>query len=275
MYQSGKILGDTANLCFATIGRNSKANVSQIEFAEEHKERLRVAAHHRELKRKIAATRRPFKLVPYVTEWLNCFMSLRDRYPFLVLDGDSMYGKTRFAHSLVQEHEVHYCDCSNDQWPDLRGFSYHTHSLLILDEMGPAMAVKLKKVLQAGCDFAVLGTSPTMQHSYKRLLWNKKIEITSNHWRENQKKQLTASECNWLDTNSYYFEVIEALFEPDVHADGGETPRGNATPSRPSASQQPGNVMTPLFDPPSQWVYPTTQVTLPLTQRSPCPTGWI
>ena len=274
LYQSGKILGDTANLCFATIGRNSKANVAQIEFAEEHKERLRVAGHHRELKRKIAATRRPFKLVPYVTEWLDCFIGLRDRYPFLVLDGDSMYGKTRFAHSLVQEHEVHYCDCSNDQWPDLRGFSFFSHSLLILDEMGPAMAVKLKKVLQAGCDFAVLGTSPTMQHSYQRLLWNKKNVITSNHWRENQKKQLTASESDWLDKNSYYFEVLQALYEPIPHAEGGETPRGNATPSRHSASQEPGSVMTPLLEPPSQWMWPIEQVTLPLSHRSPSPSGW-
>ena len=275
LYQSAKILGDTAAQCFTRIGRNSRTNVSQVEFSEEHKEHRRVLGHHVVIKSDIAKTRRAFKVIPFVNAWLTCFDAVRDRYPFLVLDGDSMHGKTRFAHSLVPEHGVLYCDCSNDQWPDLREFKFCTHSLIILDELGPVMALKLKKVLQAGCDFAVLGTSPTMQHSYQRLLWRKKIVITSNHWKENAKKHLSQSERDWLAKNSYYYEVLEPLFEKPVGPpDGGDTPRLAATPSRHSAMEEPGPPQTPVI-PWSASVWPNSQVELPLSCHPPSPAGML
>ena len=107
---------------------------------------------------------------------------------------------------------MYFCDCSNDQTPDLRRFKYKKHTLILLDECGPQQCIKLKKLLQAGADWATLGVSPTQQHAYSRYVRGCKIIVTSNHWRENCEKHLVTSEQEWLSTNSCYYSVDRPLW---------------------------------------------------------------
>jgi len=135
-------------------------------------------------------------------------------------------GKTRFVHSLVAEDACYYCDCSNDQLPDLRRFDREQHKLVLLDEMGPITAITLKKLLQSGCDMVTLGTSPTQQFTYAIYARGTKMVLTSNNW-ERDLKSLATNDQEWLTTNSHYVRVDEPLWVVQASAQASM-----ATPSR-------------------------------------------
>ena len=212
LWSNAKIDANVAKESFAKIDRNAANNLKNIECAEQSREVLEIQQIHdidnAELRKKQFAFRMPDE----VTRWLATFEAFKDRYPFLILDGPSCVGKTRFAQSLVPEGAMYLCDCSNDQTPDLRRFQYKQHTLILLDECGPAQCIKLKKLLQAGADYATLGVSPTQQHAYSVYVRGVKIIVTSNHWMENCKKQLVESEQEWMSTNSYYYSVDSPLW---------------------------------------------------------------
>ena len=212
LWGAGKIDATFASMCFTKIGRNSCTNLRNIESAETNREMLEIQQIHQSDNAALRLGQKQFRMPDEVKGWLMNFNWFKDRYPFLILDGPSCVGKTRFAQSLVREGAVYFCDCSNDQTPDLRRFQYKKHTLILLDECGPQQCIKLKKLLQAGADWATLGVSPTQQHAYSRYVRGCKIIVTSNHWRENCEKHLVTSEQEWLSTNSCYYSVDRPLW---------------------------------------------------------------
>lgn len=97
-------------------------NLKQLKYVEA----ARLAAESEALQKKdeLAQRRRerPFRTVAMVDEWNQQYDSALGRYRFLVLNGESQVGKTRFARSLVSDPDrVWYMDVS-DGVPDLRSF---------------------------------------------------------------------------------------------------------------------------------------------------------
>ena len=124
--------------------------------------------------------------------------SVRHRYPFLVLDGPSSVGKTRFAASLTAPFRFVYCDCSNGAYLDLHGLDSESHDAILLDEMGLERAVALKKLLQAGPDICKLGVSPTMVHAYSVYSYRMRISIATNTWAAQFPSCQRWSEAGWF-----------------------------------------------------------------------------
>ena len=87
--------------------------------------------------------------------------------------------------------------------------------MLFFDEMDPAVAISLKKVLQASSDLCVLGTSPTMLAAYTVCTFNTMIVIASNRWQATL-QLLDKVDQDWLSKNCVFVEVKEMLFDVAV-----------------------------------------------------------
>ena len=69
----------------------------------------------------VSAQLSPFKVIPQVGEWkLQYFapeFAAASRFKFLVLEGDSRFGKTRFACSSFGVEHTYVCNCQGVKQP--------------------------------------------------------------------------------------------------------------------------------------------------------------
>ena len=231
LLSSQKISFATArNLYLQTVVR-AEVNIRQAEFVE----RLTLdalAAREKELcDEAILKTEVGFTSIPEVELWKKQYPLTLSRYRFLVLDGRSGTGKTRFAYSLspppraelsaltskteVPHTEyrktIYYADCSGGL-PDLRSFRRKLHKILVLDELHPKNAVVLKKIMQASNDDAIMGASPTMQHAYRVNSYKTMIVVTTNTWSSGL-KGMPDADVDWLRINAIYVHVPGPLWK--------------------------------------------------------------
>ncbi|MCP4243842.1 MAG: hypothetical protein GY772_25090 [bacterium] len=144
---------------------------------------------------------------------LSQYESWKDRFCFLVLDGPSGYGKTRFSEHIAGDPRAFLCvDCAAAVEPNLRKSERGTHELILFDEGKPQMVVTRKKLFQASIDPVQLGASATNAYSYELWLHRVKMVIASNRWKEDM-SLLGASDRAWLEANSVYCAVSEPLWE--------------------------------------------------------------
>ena len=226
-----KIDFDTARKAYVGCVVRAEQNVKQLEFVqkERYDEQARIEKVADDAV--IVRSQSAFKVLPEVEEWRRQYSSVSSRYKFLVLDGPSRTGKTRFAYSLspppmthhkacngttipVDEHghtAVFYADCSGGL-PDLRQFRRREHQVLVLDELHPKSAVLVKKIMQASNDCAVLGASPTMQHAYSVNSFRTMIVVTTNTWAAGM-VGMPESDVEWLKANSVYVHVQHKLWK--------------------------------------------------------------
>ena len=226
LIQMRKLTYEEGRNLFTAMGRNCAIHLTSLDTAKRQRQMLAAMEEQRLDSLRLESAQMPFRRLDEVERWLHLFQVDASRYPFLILDGPSCMGKTRFVHSLVPRQCVFYSDCSNDQLPDLRRFDRDIHKLILLDEMGPTTAITLKKLLQSGLDVVTLGTSPTQQFTYTVYVRGAKIVLTSNNW-ERDLKSLPTNDQEWLSRNSHYVKVLEPLWIM-----GNDSRPSNETPSR-------------------------------------------
>ena len=81
--------------------RNTKSFVMELDYHVNCRRQCRDKSEQEIIK--LLMKLKPFRIIPEVIEWVRMFVKgygKMTRFPFLVLDGPSMYGKTRFAESL-------------------------------------------------------------------------------------------------------------------------------------------------------------------------------
>ena len=213
LYSAGKISAYVATEEYMRIVGNAQRNVLMVDIVERRRRRELVRTQRLRRLQYISAHARPFVTIPCIVSWIQSFSVIKDRYPFLVLDGPSCVGKTRFASALVPHEKSYYCDCSNDNPPDLRDFTVVDHDLIILDELSGQAAIKYKKLLQASSDWCKLGCSPTQQHTYDVFVGGVRIVVATNTWTEDLKRMPTV-DAAWLIKNSVYVRVDHPLWIP-------------------------------------------------------------
>lgn len=135
------------------------------------------------------------------------------RFKFLVLEGDSRVGKTRFAESLYgSERTLVISMQSGCLVPPLRDFNRSKHRCIIFDEGSAAMVICNKQLFQAGLDRSTLGQSPTSCHIYTVWLYARALVVTTNLWAQGA---LSDADWDWLLANSVHVKVDSPLFEPE------------------------------------------------------------
>ena len=106
------------------------------------------------------------KMYPDIFAWMQLFnndSSVRTRFPFLVLNGPSRMGKTRYASQLFGIAKTLVLSCPGVLAPNLKPFQRHEHSCIVFDEGSRDMVFRNKQVFQAGVDVVMLGQSNPSQ----------------------------------------------------------------------------------------------------------------
>ncbi len=210
MYASDKITFQVAREAYLRTVHRAAANVAQLEYCHKERQKIALQGRIRRIEEEIRGTFLPWKAVPAVQHWQRQYLLTSGRYLFLVLDGKSCYGKTKYAFGLNAVDRTYYCDCTSGV-PDLRDFDAERHIAVIFDELSPQAGIRLKKCLQASNEPVVMAVSPTMVSSYVVHLWRTQLIVCTNLWAAGLKK-MKKVDREWLINNSVYVSVQEPLW---------------------------------------------------------------
>ena len=213
LLMSGKITSKTATRLYLGCVHRCEYNIRILQYRDECLRLDRIEEQRVAVETLLRQHQKPFKRLAQVDTWLRQYQQPRGRFLFLVLNGKSQTGKTKFAFSLVAPEACYYCDCSRGI-PDLRRFEWGKHEMIVLDEMSPQRALECKKLIQASNEPCIMGTSPTMQHSYTVYTWRTKFVISTNTWESGMGcKSITDEDREWLVNNAVVVQVDEPLWE--------------------------------------------------------------
>ena len=157
---------------------------------------------------------RPFRVLSEVEEWkknAHELYGIEGRFKFLVLNGPSQVGKTRFAQSLYGASSTLVVSCQNVQVPNLRPYRRYEHKCIIYDEGSSKMVVNNKAIFQSNCDFVGLGQSVCNQHFYEIFLYGTPQVVCCNDWMKDIHER-DEEAINWLNANAIVLQVTEKLY---------------------------------------------------------------
>ena len=210
LYASGKISYQTARQGYINTVHRVVYNLNALEVVHAEKQNKVLQEKVMRIEQEIRATFRPWRTIDAVLGWQAQYAALHPRYDFLVLDGDSKFGKTWYALSLNALGKTLYSDCTSG-YPNLKEFDSAKHDAILMDEITPKCAISIKKAVQASNELVTLGSSPTMCNAYKLHLHRVQIICCSNVWMSDLKK-LNKKDAKWLMSNCRYVNVTEALW---------------------------------------------------------------
>ena len=210
MYAADKLVFEVARTAYVRTVHRAAQNVAQLEFCHREQQKHILQERMRRIEERLRETFLPWKVQPAVTKWEEQYEKELGRYLFLVLDGDTRFGKTKYALSLQPLGRTYYCDCTAGI-PDLRGFDGERYTAILFYELSAKEGIKLKKCLQASNEVAVMGVSPTMMSAYTLHTWRTRIIICTNLWIGGLKK-LQKLDRDWIRKNSIYIAVNEPLW---------------------------------------------------------------
>ena len=164
---------------------------------------------------------KPSKEMQDVTAWVALFhgrYGQRTRFPFLVLNGESRMGKTRYAVNLFGPARTLVVPCQGAKSPDLRNFKRAEHKSIVMDEADYKMVIGNKALFQAALEQVTLGQSTCNAYAYQVWLYGVPIIVSCNDWMHGAEDHERA----WLDKNSVVVNVTEPLWRDEFE------PLGNA-----------------------------------------------
>jgi hypothetical protein len=191
---------------------NVQKHLKELQLLEREHEKERVAAARRVAECGLAMQRKRWRSIAAVEEWHEQYGTEAFRYKFLVLDGPSKLGKTQFAKSFVESDEhLLELNCAAGQEPDLRGFRYGQHAVVLFDEIRAGIVARQRKLFQACAAEVQLGCSATNCHSYTVFLFRVKLVLCSNGWAASM-QELPEEDQAWLRENMVYVPVQQPLW---------------------------------------------------------------
>ena len=212
LYVLGKITTATARELYLRVVTGARHNLATLDFVSSEEQQLRETAERLRIEGVLRHRQRPFRRVPLVEEWLQQYQHDRDRYKFLVLDGPSQMGKTRFAASLMGPEHFLCLDCCSAVVPDMRRFCRAQHQLILFDEIPTRTVLACKKLFQASIDVVSLGSSPTNNLLYNVWCHRVRMICASNSWTI-ELNACEPADRAWLQANSVLVSVAEPLWE--------------------------------------------------------------
>ena len=137
---------------------------------------------------------------------------LETRFPFLVLEGESKYGKTRFACSLWGIHQTFVAQCQGVTQPSLAGYDPRVHQVIVLDEPSRELVDSCKVFLQASLEGTELYQSPTQRFTRWVWVYGVPIIVCTNEWLKDEEDDANAE---WIRKNSVHIRVTDYLWQRD------------------------------------------------------------
>ena len=198
MLVAQKITRQTAHHMNLLACSSAQMNVRNLEFITRQEQERQEQAERLAMEVIIREKQMPFRQIPEVEEWLQHYDDIKDRYKFLVLDGPSQMGKTRFAASLTSVEKFYYLDCSSCIMPDMRSFNRRHHDVVLFDEIKATTVVSVKKLFQSSIDVVSLGSSQTNMNLYRIWCHRTKMICASNRWKA-ELSSLDAPDREWLE----------------------------------------------------------------------------
>ena len=213
LWQQGKVTAQTARAVIVQCKKNVPRLLENHDVVEREGKREQLVEVVRRTRLALESEMRPCREVPEVTEWEATFKKTRFRYNFLILDGPSKMGKTLFCRSRsLGGGELLEIDCAGADTPDLSGFQFGRHTMVLCDEGSAQMVLRYKKLFQASASFVTLGSSKTNCHAYDVWAHGVKFVVTSNRWKS-ELDDLAREDSSWLSDNSVYVYVDRPLWQ--------------------------------------------------------------
>jgi len=185
------------------------------QLQQEH-EKLIVRELQKAYAKEVASRDKPFRKVEEVEKWRKQYAVKERRYKMLILDGDSMYGKTSFAVALWGEESTFVVDCTGGKEPDLRDYRPLVHKCVVMDEMSlSAITTQHKKLMQAPHVPVTMGATKSQMYAYHVFLAGTAIIVTTNKY-DAEFRYLDEDDKKWLYQNSVYYWVDDYLYERDA-----------------------------------------------------------
>lgn len=213
LFSGSKITHEVARQSFLRCVHRATYNVANVDFCAKERFTDELLQRMNAAEALIRATFKPWRVIPDVERWRAQYLQVLARYFFLVLDGDSCFGKTKYAYGLNDIGQTFYCDCTGGI-PDMRKFRSEKFKAILLDELSPQAAIRCKKMLQASNELVTMGVSPTMVASYCIHLWRTQVIVCSNVWASGLKK-MKKKDRDWLVKNAIYIRVSEPMWVED------------------------------------------------------------
>ena len=212
LVQLGKMTVEDARKEMLRTAKCLSRNLENLECLEKERSRVVMAEHIRDVQAQLDAKRKQVKVLPAVTQWLQSFATVEQRYTFLVLDGPSQTGKSMFSRSLSPWPENFLeVDCSGTEYPDLRDFKPLQHTVVLFDEAAPSLVVRNKKLFQASASMCKMASSPTNLNAYDVWFHQVRIIVASNKW-EQLLNAMSYEDASWINANSVYVRVTGPLW---------------------------------------------------------------
>ena len=163
---------------------------------------------------------RAFRKSPQVNMWRAQYLKAKllrsregqkmTRFKFLVLCGDSRFGKTRSACSLYGCSQTYVAQCQGVTQPSLAGLDPRRDRCIVLDEPSPDLVDSCKVFLQASLEGSELYQSPTQRFTRWVWVYAMPIIICTNDWIHENDNSLLA---RWIRENQVFVNVTSPLFE--------------------------------------------------------------
>ena len=211
LFVAGKITVDTARAAYVKTVSRCENNVSQLNFVVAQRRLMEREEMSLNNEAQLRETLKPWKHFEAIAGWRRQYDEFKGRYLFLVLDGPSSTGKSRFALAQAPVGHALYSDCTMGV-PNLRGFDRNRHALIVLDELSPEGAITYKKLMQCSNEPVTLGSSPTMAHAYEVHVHRAMLIVCSNEWAVGL-RTLPSVHRDWLVHNSVHVQVLDPMWE--------------------------------------------------------------
>ena len=185
-WQLGKIATASAKLEIVDNKHHVESTLKQLEFHESKAAEAAIVVEQQRVRSQIARKFTAYKQYPQISEWMAQYgpenYGSAVRFKFLVIVGESRWGKTQMALSLFGRDSTLYANCQNVDEPGLAKFARGCHRAVLCDEATPKMVLRNKVLFQCNAEGVTLQESRCNQHTVWKWLYMIPMVICCNHW---------------------------------------------------------------------------------------------
>ncbi len=214
LWQVRKISSRAAKEDLVMNRDNVERALHVIDASERAEQDVNMRFEQRRVQSLLKRSRKPFKTFPAVEKWKRQYdgqlYGQATRFLFLVLVGESRWGKTEFAKSLWGAEQTYICDCQQAPEPNFSQWRYGHDKAIVFDECRIELAAQNKAIMQANSDGCWSCQSRCQQHARWLFLYGVPLIICTNSWDVDQIHDEDLKK--WVLANQVLVEVSDFMY---------------------------------------------------------------